>query len=360
MIERSDFPASEYLDHRARVGGEKQLWENNGWSIRGRDGDTDYLFWSSPYLVHGVAGASYRPGSFALDQTLFVEAPAGAEAELGDNDFIAIGWDARDQYDWSQVAVTAETDAAPDAVIWTTPHRSYRAAPPTFGITGTHAGVEADLRIDLDAEPMWFTDPAEGLDVRANRWWIASGSASGALVLPGRRVAVRDAHAVHERHIHLGLVHDPVRLLAGGGVCWYTASGDGLSVALLARPSLGSAWAQVTLGDRTWDVTGDGLSLRTTRTWHDPQTNMLVAQAWEVVVDLPDGAGTIELALQATARAYYTWDFLAEGQTMLYWWLCTGTADVRQGGARRRIPDLLAEAHLNRTFSVRHDGSRRG
>ncbi|WP_223623787.1 hypothetical protein [Microbacterium sp. EST19A] len=354
MIEDSSFPASEYLDHRDRVGEEKQLWENNGWSIRGRDADTDYLFWSSPYLIRGLEGGSYRPGNFGLDQTLFVAAPADAPPELHDNDFIAIGWDERDHYDWSEVTVAS----TPGAVEWTTPHRTYLAAPPTFGIAGSHAGVEADIRIDLDAEPMWFTDPAESLDARANRWWIASGRASGELILPGRSVSIRDAHAVHERHIHLGRTHDPVRLLTGGGVCWYTASGEGLSVALLARPSLGSAWAQVTVGEQTWDVTGDGLSVRTTRTWLDPQTNMLVAQAWDVAIELPEGAGSIELALQAKARAYYTWDFLAEGQTMLYWWLCTGTAEVTQGDARHRVTDLLTEAHLNRTFSVRHDGSR--
>jgi len=349
------FPVPEYLDYRDRVGPDRQLWENNGWSVRGRDGDLDYLFWASPYLVQGVAGAAYRPGRFAVDQTLLLTAPADGPDELQDNDFVAIGWDARDRRSWDSVEVAGNDDA----VAWRTPDRTYRIEPDGFRIDGTHAGIDVSLRTTLDAPPMWFTDPAEGFDVRANRWWIASGEAEGRLRAAGETIHVRQAHAVHERHIHLGLVHDPVRLLAGGGVCWFTASGDDVRLALLARPSLGTAWAQVALGNQSWEVTGDALAVETTRTWVDPQTSMVVAQAWRVGATLPDGT-TIAVRLQARARAYYTWDFLAEGQTMLYWWLCTGSAEIRAAGASRHVDGLAAEAHLNRTFSFRHGGDRRG
>jgi hypothetical protein len=347
------FPVAEYQDYRARVGDERQLWENSGWSIRGRDGDRDYLCWASPYFVQGVPGASYRPGRFAVDQSILITTPADGPDGLHDNDFLAVGWDAQDQLRWDDVDVVHDDGS----LTWRTPDREFQVSPEAYVIRGSRAGIRTDLTMTLDAPPLWFTDPAEGFDVRANRWWIGSGTADGTILAPGAQIRVAGAHAVHERHIHLGLAHDPVRLLAGGGVCWYTASGEDLHLALLARPTLGSAWAQITLGEQTWNLTEESLSVRTLDTWLDPQTSMLVAESWAVTAELPGGIA-IELELMARARAYHTWDFPAQGQTMIYWWLNTGHATIRDGRTTRRIDDIAAEAHLNRTFSTRHAGVR--
>jgi hypothetical protein len=345
------FPVPEYLDYREQVGPKRQLWENNGWSIRGRDGDRDYLLWASPYLVQGVEGGTYRAGQFALDQTLLITAPVDRPDELHDNDFIAIGWDPRDHRRWDEL----EVSGGDEAVTWRTPDRTYRIEPGSFTIGGRHAGVRTEITTTLAAPPMWFTDPSERFNVRANRWWIASGDAQGLIRVSREDIHVIDAHAVHERHIHLGRVHDPVRLLAGGGVCWYTASSEDVRVAILARPSFGSAWAQVSIGQSSWEVTHNAISIAEAGTWLDPQTGMLVPQAWRLGIALPDGT-EIDMRLSARARAYYTWDFLVGGQTMLYWWLCSGSAEIRSAGPTRRLADLTAEAHLNRTFSTRHDG----
>ena len=60
-------PVTDYRDYRSVVRPDEQLWENNGWSVRGTDADTDYLFWASPYLIQGIPGGTYLPGRFALN-----------------------------------------------------------------------------------------------------------------------------------------------------------------------------------------------------------------------------------------------------------------------------------------------------
>ena len=95
-----------------------------------------------------------------------------------------------------------------------------------------------------------------------------------------------------------------------------------------------------------------GITCTTTRTWLDPATNMVVGQAW--TIDIEHEGGSIRLELQAKARAYYMWNFLSKGSTMLYWWLATATATITDRDGTTRLVDIPAEAHLNRAFYRRH------
>jgi hypothetical protein len=339
-------PVEEYRDYRSIVRADEQLWENNGWSVRGSDDGTDYLFWASPYLIQGIPGGTYLPGRFALNQTLLIAHPSDTPDELVDNDFVAVGWDPVDYRPWDALTVGGEAGR----VDWETPGRRFGTASDAWSIDGSHGGVDCSLDIRAATAPMWFTDPAEDIRDAGHRWWIANGRATGRLSAAGLSLAV-DAHAVHERHIHLGRRHDPVRLLAGGGVAWFTISGGGITCAVLARPSQGSAWAQLLIDGRPIEARDDAISFGTERTWHDPATGMVVGQTWRLAIE--HEGGTVEFRVQAKARAYYTWNFLAEGATMLYWWLCTADAVV-DDGATRRLSGLSAEVHLNRTFYRRH------
>lgn len=350
MIDPGRLTAEEYADYRNVVGPKRQLWENNGWSVRGRDNGVDYLFWGSPYFIQGLPEASYLPEQIALNQTLMITHDASAPDELVDNDFIAVGWDRVDYLSWDEVVVGREGPS----VTWQFPGRTYLASPPSWSISGSHAQVGTDLSINLIAEPMWFTDPNEGIDERTDRWWIANGSASGRIWTMDQFLTVTNAHAVHERHIHCGTSHDPISLLSGGGVVWFTVSGEEITCAVLARPSKKSAWAQLTLKGQTIEVKDDAITFTTERTWLDPATEMVIGQTWRVVVRHPDGQ--VELRIQAKARAYYLWNFLADGKTMLYWWLCTASATLNGSGPEEHIEGLVAEAHLNRTFYRRHGG----
>jgi hypothetical protein len=339
---------SEYEDYRDRVGPDRQLWENNGWSVRGRDGATDYLLWASPYVIQGLAGQSYQPGRMALNQTLLIAHDADAPDELVDNDFIAVGWSPDEYLPWDALAVTGDGRST----AWSVGGRTMTAAPPQWSIDGHHAGVGTRLSLQAHSDPMWFTDPDESLDRRADRWWIANAAVEGTITAGGRTIDVHDAHGVHERHIHCGLTHDPVRLLGGAGIVWLTVTGPGISGFVMARPSLGASWAQFTIEGSPVEVSGDGIAFEVVRTWCDPVTSMVVGQTWRARVQA--GETTIELDVQARARAYYSWDFLSRGSTMLYWWLCSARATVTDAAGRRSFTDLLAEAHLNRTFYRRH------
>ncbi|MGB3376185.1 MAG: hypothetical protein WBA87_13725 [Microbacterium sp.] len=347
-------PVKEYHDYRSTVRTDEQLWENSGWTVRGADSGTDYLFWASPYFIQGVRGGTYLPGRLALNQTLLITCPIDAPGELTDNDFIAVGWDPVDYLSWDDVTVSGDDDL----VEWEFQGRRFTAGPDSWRVDGTHAGVDSSLKISPAAAPMWFTDPGRDIRETGNRWWIANGRAVGELRSGDVSLSV-DAHAVHERHIHLGRKHDPVRLLADGGVVWFTISGDDITCAVLARPSLGSAWAQLIIDGRPIEVRNEAISFSTERTWHDPATGMLVGQSWRLSIEHEDGA--VDFHIQAKARAYYTWNFLADGATMLYWWLCSAEATLTSpstGRAARVMTGLPAEAHLNRTFHRRHGSTR--
>lgn len=347
MTQMAPVAHSEYDDYRAVVGTDRQLWENNGWSVRGRTGGDDYLLWVSPYAIQGIAGESYRPGRFSVNQTLLIVHDADAPDELVDNDFLAVGWDPDEYLTWDELTVRSTAESTS----WSLGGRTMTAAPPRWSIAGEHAGVGTSLDIRAHAEPLWFTDPADDLTRRADRWWIASGDVHGSLDVDGRTLAVDGAHGVHERHIHCGVAHDPVRLLKGEGIVWFTVTSPELSGYVMARPSLGASWAQFTLDGEPIELIGAGITSDTVRTWCDPVTHMVVGQAWRVRIEREDLA--ITLAVQARARAYYAWNFLSEGSTMLYWWLATAEATIERADGSRTVRDLPAEAHLNRTFYVR-------
>lgn len=340
-------PVDEYLDYRDTVRPDQQLWENNGWSIRGADGTQDYLFWASPYFIQGIPGGHYLPGRLALDQTLLITHPLDAPDELTDNDFVAVGWDPVDVRDWTSASV----ERADDVVTWDLGSRTYRAARDFWRVSGDGDGVSCDLVIRPAAAPMWFTDPQRSIAETGNRWWIANGRADGWLRTGDASIEV-DAHGVHERHIHLGTAHDPVRLLDGGGVAWFTAAGEDVNCAVLSRPSYGANWAQLVIDGEAVEARDASVQAVTESTWHDPASGMLVGQAWRLRIE--HAAGAVELAIRARARAYYTWNFLAEGSTVLYWWLCTADAVITGPGPRRTVTGLAAETHLNRTFARRH------
>jgi hypothetical protein len=348
MNDADTLAAGEYDDYRGTVGDERQLWENNGWSVRGRDDSTDYLLWVSPYVIQGLPAQSYKPGRLTVNQTLLITHDADAPPELVDNDFIAVGWDPQEYLTWDDLTVGGDDEIN----TWDLGGRRMTAAPPRWRIDGEHAGVSTELTIEATTPAKWFTDPQEGLDRRSDRWWIANGEVEGRISTASLDLDVRAAHGVHERHIHCGLAHDPVTLLAGAGIVWFTVTSPELSGYVMARPTRGSYWAQFDLGGRTVSLTDSGISCTTTRTWVDPATNMVVGQTWHIVIE--HEGGTIALDIQAKARAYYMWNFLSGGSTILYWWLCTAEATIEDAAGRRTLTDLAAEAHLNRSFYQRH------
>lgn len=339
-------PLAEYLDYRDRVREDQLLWENNGWSLRGTAGDLEVLAWVSPYLLKGFDGGPFALDAAGVNQSLLVTLdPGTAPPTLHDNDFVAVGWDPPALLPWT--AWQVESDGR--AVTWRGPDREIVSAPPHWTVTGDHGGVELAVDISALAEPMWLTDPDQDLADRQDRWFIANGVAQGTLRLGGSRLPL-SAHAVHERHIHLGTTYDPVTLLRDGGVTWHTGHNDQVSYAVLARPSRGEHWGQVQVRGAEWRLTRPGdIEIDVTSRWCDPRTDLTVPAAWRL--RLRGDAGTLELRTTARARAFYRWDFLSGGRTQLYWWLCStvGTLTGPDGRVEELAP-LRSEAHLNRTL----------
>lgn len=344
-------PSAEYLDYRTRVGENQLLWENNGWSLRGTAGDLEVLAWVSPYLLKGFDGGPFALETAAVNQSLLVAIdPDQAPAGLYDNDFISVGWAEGEYLPWA--AWEVEQDG--QAVTWRGPAREIQFEPPRWRIGGDHAGVALDVGIE-SAAPIWLTDPSQTLDDREDRWILADGRATGTLLLDGIQLPL-DAHAVHERHIHLGITYDPVTLLRDGGVTWHTGHSDEVSFAVLARPSRDEYWGQVRAhGAEPHEVGSGDVQIEVVDRWHDPRTNLRVPSAWRI--RLHSEVGTLDLLATARARAFYRWDYLRGGVTQLYWWLSetVGTLTTPRGEVRDLAP-LRSEAHLNRTLESRPRG----
>jgi hypothetical protein len=337
-------PLDEYLDHRGRVGPDQLLWENNGWSVRGTAGGRQFLLWTSPYFLKGYPGGAFRLGTASLNQTLLVFAHDVGAPLHAPNRFRSVGWEPEEFGGWRDWLV----ERGPTAVTWTDQRRTFVTHREGWRVSGAHAGVELDLELQPMRDAMWLTPPEETLGARQDRWWIANARATGTMVVD-RMVLPVEGHALHERHIHLGTDYNPVRLLRGGGVTWQSGAAPGLSYSLLARPSLGRYWALVEIDGEVLEVRDrDRIRVDATDHWVDPDTGLHLPRAWEVCIDTP--RGRLEVRTTAHARAYYLWNFLRDGLTVLYWWLCTSTAAVTTKAGVRVVDHIRSEVHLNRTL----------
>ncbi|HET8588711.1 MAG TPA: hypothetical protein VFM01_03700 [Nakamurella sp.] len=340
---RATLDSAEYLDYRRRVGDRQLLWENNGWSVRGTWGGQEALLWVSGYLLKGFPGGPFALDSAAVNQSMLVT--ADPDGRLGDNDFLSRGWSAGDLLPSSAWRV----EPRDGAVVWSGPGRTIVSAPPAWHISGDHAGIEVDLDIAAAHDAVvWLTDPRQDLEHRQDRWFLVGGTAGGQLAARGAAGRL-DGHAVHERHIHLGTAYDPVTLLRTGGVTWHTGHSAELSYAVLARPAHHRYWGMLTLDGHSFDLSGaDQVRTEVTATWPDPRTGTTVPSRWSLRLSGP--FGTLQVDTTARARAFYCWDYLTGGSTLLYWWLCSSRGTLhRPAGGTRTLTGLRSEAHLNRT-----------
>jgi hypothetical protein len=326
------------------VGEDDVLWENNGWSLRGVAGGREMLLWTSPYLLRGRSGSAFRLAEASLTQTMLFFADDPERPLEEPNDFIAVGWEPDQFGSWSDWTVTRDDRSAR----WSGPGREITAWSDHWQLGGDHAGVGLDVRLDPITAVQWLSPPEEPLGSRQDRWWIANATATGQLDL-GDQGLTLEAHGLHERHIHLGTTYNPVSLLRGQGVTWHSGHQDPVSYSVLARPDRGLYWAQVVVDGRVWDIRDPAaVTVRAVDHWVDPETWLHVPRRWELEVRGEDLA--LSIITTAHARAYYLWNFLRDGVTVLYWWLCTSQGQIETSAGRRHLGQVGSEVHLNRTI----------
>jgi hypothetical protein len=340
-------PLHEYRDHRAQLRDGAVLWENNGWSVRGSVDGREFLLWISPYLLGGYPGSAFRLDRASVDQTMLVFADDLGKVLDHPNDFLAVGWEPDEFGTWEDWAVAHDESG----VTWSSRDRRILATEDGWRIWGTHAGVELDLVLRPDRPALWLSPPDEPLGVRQDRWWIATALVEGTMGYNGGAHTV-EARALHERHIHLGSAYNPVTLLRGQGVTWQSGHTDGLSYSVLARPEMGLYWAQLDVDGRVVDIRDRSrVSLEVTDSWVDPETSLEMPRRWRLALEEDDLR--LELFVTAHARAYYLWNFLRDGVTALYWWVCTAQGSLRTADGVRQLESVRAEAHLNKTIYER-------
>lgn len=342
-------PLEEYDDHRSMIGPGQVLWENNGWSLRGVAGGREMLLWTSPYLLHGSPGSAFRLGDASVTQTMLIFADDPERPLEEPNDFVSVGWEPDQFGDWSDWTVNRDDARAR----WSGPGREVTAWQDHWELVGDHAGVGLEVRLDPITAVQWLSPPEEPLGKREDRWWIANASASGRLRWAGEDLEL-ESHGLHERHIHLGTGYNPVSLLRGQGVTWHSGHQDDVSYSVLARPDRDLYWAQVVVGERVWDIRqSDAVRVTAVEHWDDPDTWLRLPKRWELEV-VGEGL-SLRITALAHARAYYVWDFLRDGVTVLYWWLCTSEGQIESGEGSRRLQHVRSEVHLNKTIYERRD-----
>lgn len=333
----------EYLDYRVTAGTDELLWENNGWSVRGVLDGREMLLWTSLYVLKGFDGGPFSIDRAAVAQTMLLTADPGAT--LGsDNDFLAAGWEPGEFATWDDCVVAADERS----VSWRALGREIITRPDSWHISGSHATVSMDIGLTPMSRALWLTPPDQTLHERHDRWFIANADAYGEVRIGGASHQV-SGHAVHERHIHKGTTYDPVSLLRGEGITWHTGHHGEVSYAVLSRPTRGTTWAQLIVGGVIHDLRGsEHVTVRPLRTWVDPATRLSVPSAWQLTIAAPG----VELSVttEAQARAYYLWNYLRGGVTVLYWWLCRSHGKLKTKDGQLHLDLLRSEAHLNRTF----------
>lgn len=347
--------ASDYRDHRALALAGVNLWENNGWMVWARSGDQEILGWFSPYrLIGRPTGSLYSVDDVALSQTLLLHGSFTGErrGRMENNPFLAVGYDLGDHMPGEAI----ETSIADGASSWRVGEREFRAEPPRWGITGSHAGVAVQLQLDAIAPGFWFTDPVLSVEEIEERWFLVCARARGTISIDGTTYEI-DGYGCHERHVHCGTRYNPLKTLSSRGLSWHSCGSGDDQILLFSRPSLDLFWGKVVVDGvvHDFDAPGHRCDISETDFWVDPESRVQIPCAWRSTFEGPSGSLTV--TARGFSRAYYLWPHYKHGCTILYWWIGEADIDCRLADGRelswRKVQYIV---HDNRLLYRQHRG----
>ena len=114
---------------------------NAGFVVLARTSGADLLLWTSVYAISGRGAGQWVVDDGRMQGTMLLVVPSNDDRPLHDNDFVRSGMH------YSEIL----SPAAHEVVVgerrseWKIGNRTYVWQPPTWKVTGEHAGVDLDL-----------------------------------------------------------------------------------------------------------------------------------------------------------------------------------------------------------------------
>lgn len=323
--------------------------EDAGFIVTASADGYDLYLYTCPYVVSGAGQGIWIVPDGRINGTIFYAIPHERRGRgLWDNDFHRAGWHLPEYLQPSDHEVVEESDR----VAWRMGGREYTWRPGSWEVTGTHAGVETDLRVRPVAEPMWRWGPWESLRENDSAGYKVSCQAEGTIEAGGKTYRLRDGYATHERAA-VGQSRDFVAEVADGAEMFmFEIRGEDFD--MTAFRHTGRAMEAGTL--RTSDgfhqfgmgVEQSRMSITTLERWDDPRTGLRVPARWHI--GMASAEGIVDLEVTSSGRSYFHYN--TGGGVMLMMQIL-GVANGffhRAGGATTAVEDALVGLRWGRAL----------
>jgi len=326
---------------------EQDMWENHGFVVRGRTADgEDLTLFVCLYVVKrgGDGEDSYYAIHGNVSQTMLIHGKysTAEKQQMHNNDFVASGWAPVEHLPFGSI----ETDESDERVLWKVGNRVYEDAPPRWAIRGEHAGVDLDIEMEAHVPAFWLY-PFDRVKEDGIGWYEAYLKARGTIRHDGRELKF-EGYACHER-IRITREHVPERL-KGQGLQWHHLFHDRVQCWMMASPSIGDAFAYLTVDGETFEVKDPArVQFEELEHWIDPKSWFQHPYRWHVTVE--SEGGVLDLVAGAYERGYYVWPPFKATTNILTWM----TADAmgtftKPDGTVIKFFEAPYMAHSNRAF----------
>jgi hypothetical protein len=296
---------------------DKDTSENAGFVALARTAGSDLLLWTSVYAISGRGAGQWVVNDGRMQGTMLLVVPADDDRPLHDNDFVRSGMH------YSQILTPADHEVVvgEHRSEWRIGNRTYVWQPPTWKVTGEHAGVDLDLVFAPTGAAQWRWGTFDQLTENDSAGYEVGVVVNGTITAGATTYTIKNAPGFHERP-SVGETRDVVRELMGGAE--FTSAQfftDDLKVALANHSGRGIKMGTVELGGRTYTFApyaGTGsASFDILERWHDPRSGLSVPSSWHVA--LVSDEGVLDVRLTARARGYF--HYLTSGGVMILMWL---------------------------------------
>lgn len=341
-------PDTEYthLDH-FRDG--SPLWENHGWCLRLHGDGHEYMLWVAFYIIRAGTSERFIVRDVRIDQAIVVAVDGqvgGQDFGMHDNRFSVDGVHWSEYMAPEDLAVTR----GDGDVVWATQRRRHVNTAQGWKIEGAAGGLELDLELAPWCEPFAF----DGFDLILGSEALAQ--VRGTISHDGRVIYV-EGFGQHEK-VHTAA---PIQRVDKAGWAtlssdllhmWHVGAGKRVAFSCLANQPGEAADrinGHVVIDSESVRFTRGELDVKETNHWVDPMCGVHVATGWSICAST--AAGTLQLDVSGSSRAYYIWDYLRGSTSLLYWQLAAGRATwtpLDGGGVIEE--EIRYVAHTNRPF----------
>ncbi len=314
--------------------------EDAGFIITADAGAHDIYLYACAYVVRSGGKGIWLHPNGRINCTIFYAIPKEkCGAGLSDNNFIRTGW----HFDQYLLPKQHEVVKSSGAVKWIMGGRTYEWREGEWALTGTHAGVETDLRFRAAAPAEWRWGPFENLKTADSGGYKAAALVDGTIKVDGQTFHLKDGYASCERAV-VGQSRDIVKeVMDGNEVLAFEIRGAECDVQIHRHTGRKMLAASIAMGKEHMHfgdfAPGTKVAIETLEHWNDPRSGLVVPGRWKV--DMQSESATVSLEVRSSGRSYFHYN--TNGGVMLMMQIL-GRADITfspKGGKARVVRDAM-------------------